>query len=111
MDFPSPHTPFTPESEAARMIPQVDQACSIIVSAAMQLAYSVQSPMTTISSLPFQVTHVKSGSMRLLIHVQYAIPACLGLAALANAPEACREAGAQVRILRNPGGYLTNLSW
>ncbi|KIP10236.1 hypothetical protein PHLGIDRAFT_266603 [Phlebiopsis gigantea 11061_1 CR5-6] len=79
IDFPSPHTPFTLESEAARMIPQVAIAFSSIVSASMQLVYSVQSPMTTMLSVPFQ----------------YVMSACLGLAALSNASEACREAGAQ----------------
>ena len=48
LDFPSPHEPLTMESEAARMVPDVDVACQYIVAAAYQLIASVRSPMRTI---------------------------------------------------------------
>ena len=55
LEFPSPHTPLTMESEAARMLPDVDKACSLIISAASQLIYSVRSPMLSIVAVATQV--------------------------------------------------------
>ncbi|KIP10225.1 hypothetical protein PHLGIDRAFT_266342 [Phlebiopsis gigantea 11061_1 CR5-6] len=77
LDFPSPHTTMTMESEGPRMIPEVDEACSLIVSAAMQLIYSVRSPILNIT----------------VAATQHAIPAALGVVTAANIAEACREAG------------------
>ena len=57
LDFPSIHEPLTMESEAARMIPDVDEACRYIVAAAYQLISSVRSPLRTIQIV---ATHVKT---------------------------------------------------
>ncbi|GJE87381.1 S-adenosyl-L-methionine-dependent methyltransferase [Phanerochaete sordida] len=78
-EFPSPNTPITPESEAARMIPEVSQASALIVSAAYQLISSVRSPVLS----------------ALTVSTQYALTAALGVAAAANVAEALREAGPQ----------------
>ncbi|GJE87401.1 hypothetical protein PsYK624_034840 [Phanerochaete sordida] len=77
MDFPSPYTPMSLESEAARMQPEVDQACAMITAAAYQLISDVRSPMLTIVT----------------VATQYALSASLGIATAANVPEALREAG------------------
>ncbi|EKM60303.1 uncharacterized protein PHACADRAFT_203537 [Phanerochaete carnosa HHB-10118-sp] len=76
-EFPSPYTPITRESEAARMVPGVDKACTLIITAAYQLIQSVQSPMLSIMA----------------IATQHALPAALGVASAANVAEALREAG------------------
>jgi len=77
MEFPSPYTPMSPESEAARTQPEVDRACAAIISAAYQLINSVRSPMLTIVA----------------VATQHAVSASLGVAAAANVAEALREAG------------------
>lgn len=55
LEFPSPHTPFTVESEAARTLPKVEKACSLIIAAATQLVQAVRSPMHGILTLSLQV--------------------------------------------------------
>ena len=57
------------ESEAVRMIPEVEEACSTIVSAAMQLVYTVRSPMSSITSVILQVSFVFQGLRRILTPV------------------------------------------
>lgn len=51
LEFPSPYTPLTMESEGVRMLPEVDKECSLIVSAATQLVYATRSPMQSIVAL------------------------------------------------------------
>ena len=55
LECPSPYTPMTIESEAARMLPNVDRACSRIVSAAAQLIFSARSPMLSVMTVAMQV--------------------------------------------------------
>ena len=55
IEFPSPYTPLSMQEEAARMIPDVDKACALIVSAAYQLISSVRSPMATVIAIATQV--------------------------------------------------------
>lgn len=57
--FPSPKTPFTVESEGVRQLPEVKQACSLIVSAATQLVSAVRSPGDTIMSLTLSVRIIR----------------------------------------------------
>ncbi|KAI0059947.1 S-adenosyl-L-methionine-dependent methyltransferase [Artomyces pyxidatus] len=54
LTFPSPHTSFSPESEAARNLPEVIAAGSLISAAASQLSALVQPPPLTIISLAMQ---------------------------------------------------------
>ncbi|EKM53055.1 uncharacterized protein PHACADRAFT_210782 [Phanerochaete carnosa HHB-10118-sp] len=77
MEFPSPHTPISLESEAARMQPGVDRACALIISAAYQLITSVRSPILSITA----------------VSTQHTLSASLGAVAAANVAEALREAG------------------
>ncbi|EKM60006.1 uncharacterized protein PHACADRAFT_250851 [Phanerochaete carnosa HHB-10118-sp] len=77
MEFPSPYTPMSLESEAPRMQPEVDRACAVIVSAAYQLINSVRSPRQTIVA----------------VGTQYFLATSLGIATEANVAEALREAG------------------
>jgi hypothetical protein len=55
VDFPSSFTPFTLESEAACKIPEVEKACSLIVSAANQLVFTARSPMHSVVATAMQV--------------------------------------------------------
>ena len=55
MEFPSAYTPLTMESEAARMLPEVEKACALIVSATAQLAFAVRSPLQSIVTVALQV--------------------------------------------------------
>lgn len=55
MEFPSPETQFTIESEASRMLPDVANACMLIVSAASQLTYWVRPPGLTVVATALQV--------------------------------------------------------
>ncbi|GJE88029.1 O-methyltransferase [Phanerochaete sordida] len=77
MEFPSLHTPLTLESEAARMQPEVEKECTVIVAAAYQLIASVRSPVLSITNLG----------------MEYTLSAALGVAITANVPEALKEAG------------------
>lgn len=59
LEFPSPHTPLTLESEGPRMLPNVEEACSHIVAAAAQLTFAVRSPMMSVLVAGMQVrTHM-----------------------------------------------------
>ena len=55
LEFPSPYTPFTLESEAARQQPDVARASALIVSASYQLINFVRSPTLTVVTAAFQV--------------------------------------------------------
>ena len=55
-EFPSADTPMTRESEGPRMIPAVDRACTLIVSAAYQLIFTARSPMLSMISISMQVS-------------------------------------------------------
>lgn len=48
--FPSLDDPFTPESEAARMSPEVQKRSTVLLAAATQLVAAVRSPFTTINT-------------------------------------------------------------
>ena len=63
LEFPSPHTPMTLESEGPRMLPEVDRSCALIVSAAMQLIFAVRSPMQSVLAVAMQVRFAKLCSM------------------------------------------------
>ncbi|EKM58628.1 uncharacterized protein PHACADRAFT_253095 [Phanerochaete carnosa HHB-10118-sp] len=76
-EFPSPYTSISVESEAARMQPEVDRACALIISAAYQLINSVRSPRLTL----------------IVVGTLYTLSAALGVAAAANVAEVLREAG------------------
>ncbi|GJE83945.1 O-methyltransferase [Phanerochaete sordida] len=76
-DFPSLHTPMTPESEAARKLPGVEQATAQIVAAAYQLMQSARAPAST----------------AVAVALQYTLCAALGVATTANVAEALTEAG------------------
>ncbi|KAI0341312.1 O-methyltransferase [Trametopsis cervina] len=58
LPFPSLDEPFTPQSEGARMLPEVQQAAGILVSAAAQLIAVVRPPPLSgvISSLQFHIS-------------------------------------------------------
>lgn len=56
LQFPSARTPLTMESEAARMLPEVDAACALIVSATAQLAFAARSPLQSIVTVALQVS-------------------------------------------------------
>ncbi|KIP10249.1 hypothetical protein PHLGIDRAFT_85462 [Phlebiopsis gigantea 11061_1 CR5-6] len=85
VEFPSAYTPLTMESEAARMLPEVEKACALIVSATSQLAFAVRSPLQSIVT----------------VALQHQVSAALGVAAAANIAEACREAGPQGAHVRD----------
>ena len=53
--FPLLYTPVTQESEAIREIPEINHACSSIVSAAHQLVAVVRSPTLTAVAVGMQV--------------------------------------------------------
>ena len=55
LEFPSLHTQLTLESEGPRMLPEVDRACSMIVSAATQLTFTARSPMLSVLTVSMQV--------------------------------------------------------
>jgi hypothetical protein len=55
LEFPSPYTPFTAESEAARTLPEVERASSLLIAAATQLVQTVRSPTYGILTLAMQV--------------------------------------------------------
>ena len=55
LQFPSSRTPLTMESEAARMLPEVEGACALIVAATAQLAFAVRSPLQSVITVALQV--------------------------------------------------------
>ncbi|KAI0087858.1 O-methyltransferase [Irpex rosettiformis] len=77
--YPLLDQPFTPQSEASRMSPNVATEGSLIVSAAAQLIATVRSP---VSSVAIQA-------------VQYHASSCVRVAILLHVPEILRDAGAQ----------------
>ncbi|KAF7791400.1 hypothetical protein EIP86_002414 [Pleurotus ostreatoroseus] len=77
--YPFADEPFSPQSEAARMDPDVFEAGNIIVAAASQLISAVRIPALTLS------VAVSS----------YQLPSCIRVAIGSNVPEILREAGAQ----------------
>ncbi|KAI0314821.1 S-adenosyl-L-methionine-dependent methyltransferase [Amylostereum chailletii] len=91
LDFPSPHTPFTDESEAARHVPAVMDVVANMTSAATQLASYVRPPTMTIVNMS-------------LIH---AVPAALNVIVEAHVPEVMRDSGSKgmhVNDLTRPSG-------
>ena len=101
LEFPSPHTPFTIESEKARTLPDVQQASSLIVAAAMQLIQSVRSPTLSILTIGMQVCAwliLRMFSLG-LIRVQHTLCSALNTAIMAHVAEVCRDAGPHVRVL------------
>ena len=56
--FPSPHEPFTKESEASRMAPDVLPSCGIITAAAAQLIAAVRPPAASAMFTAAQVLHL-----------------------------------------------------
>ncbi|KAI0318584.1 S-adenosyl-L-methionine-dependent methyltransferase [Amylostereum chailletii] len=79
LEFPSLATPFTPQSEAARNLPEVAQASALLVSAATQLVAAARSPEQSMTVVTFQ--HALSSALRVAIE--------------ANVVEVLREAGPQ----------------
>ncbi|KAA1468515.1 S-adenosyl-L-methionine-dependent methyltransferase, partial [Dentipellis sp. KUC8613] len=77
LEFPSPHTTFSPESEAARLLPEVVDATTRIVAAASQLITAVRPPPLSITYLGFS----------------YHVPAALRVAVEAHVTEFLRDAG------------------
>ncbi|KAJ3553485.1 hypothetical protein NM688_g3587 [Phlebia brevispora] len=75
--FPSMHKPYSPESEAARSVPEGLKASSVIVAAASQLIAAVRPP--AISALVTALQYHVSSSLRVAIQLQV--------------PEILREAG------------------
>ena len=53
--FPSSSTAMTMQSEEARLLPDVERRCSLIISAATQLACTVRSPMHVLVTATLQV--------------------------------------------------------
>ena len=53
--FPSSSTPIAAESEAIRNLPEIEQACSHIISAANQLIFAVRSPYQSVIAVSMQV--------------------------------------------------------
>ncbi|KAI0314822.1 S-adenosyl-L-methionine-dependent methyltransferase [Amylostereum chailletii] len=90
-DFPSPHTPFTEESEAARYVPAVMDAVANMTAAATQLASYVRPPTMTIVNLS----------------LMHAVSAALNVIAEAHVPEVMRDSGSKgmhVIDLARPSG-------
>ncbi|KAA1468517.1 O-methyltransferase [Dentipellis sp. KUC8613] len=79
LEFPSPWSSFSRQSEAARMLPDVADAATQIVAAASQLIAAVRPPPLTIISLGFS----------------FHVPAALRIAVESHAAEFLREAGLQ----------------
>ncbi|KZV76743.1 O-methyltransferase [Peniophora sp. CONT] len=79
LPFPSPDTQFTPESETARMVPEVLQSINVLVSAAFQLINATRPPAFTMQE----------------VMTSYNLAASFGVAVSAHVPEICREAGPQ----------------
>ncbi|KAA1468514.1 O-methyltransferase [Dentipellis sp. KUC8613] len=79
LEFPSPWTPFTPPSEAGRMIPDVVDATTQVVAAASQLIAAVRPPPLTIISMGYS----------------FYVPAALRVVVEAHVSEFLREAGKQ----------------
>ncbi|EMD33481.1 hypothetical protein CERSUDRAFT_87325 [Gelatoporia subvermispora B] len=79
LDFPSLDEPFTPENDAARADPAVQEASTLLAAAAHQLIATVQQPQKTI----FTAT------------VWYYLPVALRAAVETNTVEILREAGVQ----------------
>ncbi|KAI0064272.1 O-methyltransferase [Artomyces pyxidatus] len=77
LSLPSPQTPFTPESEAARSLPEVAEAGALIVSAATQLS-----------------TLVRPGPMTMFeMAMQFHVCTALRVAIEVHVPEILRDAG------------------
>lgn len=55
LKFPSPYTPVSLESEKVRALPEVEKACSLAISAATQLVFSLRSPMASVVTTGIQV--------------------------------------------------------
>ncbi|OCH90318.1 S-adenosyl-L-methionine-dependent methyltransferase [Obba rivulosa] len=79
LDFPSLDEPFTPENDAARADPVVQEASTLLAAAAHQLVATVQQPQKTI----FTAT------------VSYYLPVALRAAVETNTVEILREVGEQ----------------
>lgn len=56
--FPSPHTAFSPETEAARLLPDVVDAVSLVTAAAAQLTAYVRPPPMTVCSMAMLVSEM-----------------------------------------------------
>ena len=60
LDFPSPDTPYTKESESPRNIPEVFDAVNTIIAAAGQLTAVARAPALTVFDIMFMVRHLFS---------------------------------------------------
>ena len=76
LDFPSPRMAMTIQSEEARMLPEVDKACSLIVSAATQLACTVRPPLHVLVSATLQVRELVATSRYKVTEALAACCAC-----------------------------------
>ncbi|KZV76728.1 S-adenosyl-L-methionine-dependent methyltransferase [Peniophora sp. CONT] len=91
LDFPTLDTPFTPESEAARALPDVRDAAAIIAAATAQLTATVYPPPMTLVNTA----------------MIFNVPAALNIAAEAHVAEILRDAGPRgvgVKDLAKPSG-------
>ncbi|KAI0314195.1 S-adenosyl-L-methionine-dependent methyltransferase [Amylostereum chailletii] len=79
LEFPSLSTPFTIQSEAARNLPEVAQAVSLLVAAATQLVAASRAPEQSMT----------------IVALQHSLSSALRTAIESNVVEALREAGPQ----------------
>ncbi|KAI0049517.1 S-adenosyl-L-methionine-dependent methyltransferase, partial [Auriscalpium vulgare] len=85
LEFPSPATPFSPDTEAARNLPDVVAAGVLITAAAAQITTLVRPPALTVLSYTMQAREPR------LFHVSTAIRTAVD----AHVAEILRDAGAQ----------------
>ena len=55
LEFPSPYTSVSAESERPRMLPEVNKSCALAISAAYQLINDLRAPYGTIGTVAMQV--------------------------------------------------------
>ena len=104
VEFPSPHTPFTVESEKARALSDVQKQSALIIAAAMQLVQSVRSPTLGLLTLAMQVDDIP----RLFLFIfgkltiyKHTLCSALNTAVTAHVAEVCRDAGPKVAFIIN----------
>jgi hypothetical protein len=98
LTYPSLHAPFTPESEAARSIPEVQTAGGNIISAAAQLIAIVRPPPLTMIAHSQQASLISLAVVAILMDDQFNLSTAIRIALITHTAEILRDAGMEVRI-------------
>ena len=96
--YPSLDTPFSPQSDAPRMIPDVIEEGVIIVAASAQLIAAVRPPPVGMIGQAFQVRELFIFTMHYTkqLFSQFHVSSCLRAAIQLHVPEILRDAGPKV---------------